>query len=272
MVRQQRGFTTARSTTRTTNVSPSSTATIKRARAFTPIASTRSTGDWMGFSAGNGVGLLRFVDGAKIGWSSRLLEPPRLPLPCLAQPARQPRDNRRSGGALCPCVRCGRHHSGADLYHPEVVYLSPTTRLFGQPRRIEGVEPTLAFIQLTIAACENIAYRPDQRAVIPGGRSAYTRIVFDWDAGHVRLRSIYVVVYRYRKGASVSRSSTTTRAPSWTSWEHPRAELHGDEVLPPLVCGLMMTRSTVTTHAHHFREMMTPMTTIYYEHDADRQP
>jgi ketosteroid isomerase-like protein len=27
-----------------------------------------------------------------------------------------------------------------DLYHPDVVYLSPTTRLFGGPRRIERVE------------------------------------------------------------------------------------------------------------------------------------
>lgn len=87
-----------------------------------------------------------------------------------------------------------------DLYHPEVVYLSPTTRLFGRPRRIEGVEATLAFIQLTIAACDNIAYRLDERAVMPGGRSAYTRIMFDWDADNVRLRSIYVVVYRYREG------------------------------------------------------------------------
>jgi hypothetical protein len=34
------------------------------------------------------------------------------------------------------------------LYHPEVVYLSPTVRLFGWPRRIEGVERTLEFIGL----------------------------------------------------------------------------------------------------------------------------
>ena len=88
-----------------------------------------------------------------------------------------------------------------DLYHPEVVYLSPTTRLFGEPRAIEGVEATLDFIQMTIAGCRNIDYRLDERAVIPGATAAYTRIVFDWDTDEgTRLRSEYVVVYRYREG------------------------------------------------------------------------
>ncbi len=87
-----------------------------------------------------------------------------------------------------------------DLYHPEVVYLSPTTRLFGGFRRIEGVEATLEFIQMTIAGCQNIAYRLDERAVLPDGISAYTRILFDWDAENSRVRSTYVVVYRYREG------------------------------------------------------------------------
>jgi len=87
-----------------------------------------------------------------------------------------------------------------DLYHPEVTYLSPTTRLFGWPARIEGVVATLEFIQLTIASCRNIQYRLDERAVLPGGTCAYTRIVFDWDTDDARLRSTYVVVYRYRDG------------------------------------------------------------------------
>ncbi|HEX6394558.1 MAG TPA: nuclear transport factor 2 family protein [Acidimicrobiales bacterium] len=89
----------------------------------------------------------------------------------------------------------------SDLYHPEVVYLSPTTRLFGEPRAIEGVEATLDFIQMIIAGCRNIEYRLDERAVIPGATAAYTRIMFDWDADKgPRLRSEYVVVYRYRDG------------------------------------------------------------------------
>ncbi len=87
-----------------------------------------------------------------------------------------------------------------DLYHPDVVYLSPTTRLFGWPARIEGVDATLEFIQLTIAGCRNISYRLDERAVLADGVSAYTRILFDWDTDDSRLRSTYVVVYRYRDG------------------------------------------------------------------------
>jgi hypothetical protein len=36
------------------------------------------------------------------------------------------------------------------LYHPDVVYLSPTVRLFGWLARIEGVDRTLAFNALTV--------------------------------------------------------------------------------------------------------------------------
>jgi ketosteroid isomerase-like protein len=87
-----------------------------------------------------------------------------------------------------------------DLYHPKVIYCSPTTRLFGWPRHIEGVEATLEFIQLTIAGCRRIHYELDERAVLPGARSAYARINFDWDSERARLRSTYVVVYRFREG------------------------------------------------------------------------
>lgn len=87
-----------------------------------------------------------------------------------------------------------------DLYHPEVVYLSPTVRLFDWGQRIEGVEATLEFIQLTIARCRNITYRLDERAIIPDGAGAYTRILFDWDSEDGRVRSTYIVVYRYRDG------------------------------------------------------------------------
>ena len=88
-----------------------------------------------------------------------------------------------------------------DLYHPEVVYLSPTTRLFGSTRRVDGLDATIDFIQLTIGGCHKITYRLDERAVLPDETSAYTRIVFDWDTDEgSRVRSIYVVVYRYRDG------------------------------------------------------------------------
>ena len=92
----------------------------------------------------------------------------------------------------------GAHH----LYHPDVHYLSPTTRLFGWPRRIVGRDRTLEFIQLTIAELDAIEYALDERAVITG-TSAYTRILFDFGIGGRRLRSVYVVVYRYREGLIV---------------------------------------------------------------------
>lgn len=87
-----------------------------------------------------------------------------------------------------------------DLYHPEVLYVSPTTRLYDRECPVVGRDRTLEFIELTIARCRNIAYRLDERAVLPGGDGAYTRISFEFDAGATRLRSRYVVVYRYRDG------------------------------------------------------------------------
>lgn len=85
-----------------------------------------------------------------------------------------------------------------DAYQPDVAYLSPTVRLFDWPRRIEGLEPTLEFIQLTIRECPNIGYEAVERACLPDGRSAFVRVHFDWDHGRFRLRSSYVVLYRYR--------------------------------------------------------------------------
>ena len=86
------------------------------------------------------------------------------------------------------------------LYHPEVLYLSPTVRLFGWPRRIEGVEKTLEFIGLTIEKCASIRYEAVESACLPDGTSSFVRVHFDWDQGDERLRSNYVVLYRYREG------------------------------------------------------------------------
>jgi len=86
------------------------------------------------------------------------------------------------------------------LYAPDVVYLSPTTRLYGAPARIEGVDATLAFIERTIAGVSAIAYAVDERAVIPPGDAGYVRVNFDFTIDGARLRSTYVVVYRYRDG------------------------------------------------------------------------
>jgi len=86
------------------------------------------------------------------------------------------------------------------LYHPEVIYLSPTVRLFGWPARIEGVDRTLEFIGLTIQHCEAISYAAVEHAVVPGADSAFVRIHFDWTRSGRRQRSNYVVIYRYRDG------------------------------------------------------------------------
>jgi ketosteroid isomerase-like protein len=98
------------------------------------------------------------------------------------------------------------------LYATDVIYLSPTTRLFDWPARIVGVERTLEFIGLTITGLSNITYGVDERAIIPGPAEAvgdsgdagdpgaYVRVRFDFDMSGTRLRSTYVVVYRYRDG------------------------------------------------------------------------
>jgi ketosteroid isomerase-like protein len=84
------------------------------------------------------------------------------------------------------------------LYQPDVVYRSPTVRLFDWPRRIEGVDRTLEFIALTIRRCEAIRYACVEQALLGGGAGAFVRIHFDWTADDRRLRSDYVVLYRYR--------------------------------------------------------------------------
>jgi ketosteroid isomerase-like protein len=87
------------------------------------------------------------------------------------------------------------------LYRPDVVYLSPTVRLFDWPRRIAGVERTIEFITLTIRSCHAIAYRAVETALVPTGDAAFVRIHFDWSTPDARrLRSSYVVIYRYRDG------------------------------------------------------------------------
>jgi ketosteroid isomerase-like protein len=84
------------------------------------------------------------------------------------------------------------------LYRSDVVYLSPTVRLFSWPQRIEGIERTLEFIALTIRGCRDITYRALEQALLPGD-AAFVRIHFDWTANDGRrLRSNYVVLYRYR--------------------------------------------------------------------------
>jgi ketosteroid isomerase-like protein len=86
------------------------------------------------------------------------------------------------------------------LYRADVVYRSPTVRLFGWPARIEGVERTLEFIALTVRNVGDIRYRAVESAIVPGGDAAFVRIHFDFTRDGRRLRSNYVVIYRYRDG------------------------------------------------------------------------
>ena len=86
------------------------------------------------------------------------------------------------------------------LYQREVVYVSPTVRLFDWPARIEGVEPVLEFIGLTIKNVHDVTYDAVETAIAADATSAFVRIHFDWQAGSQRLRSNYVVNYRYRQG------------------------------------------------------------------------
>ena len=66
-----------------------------------------------------------------------------------------------------------------DLYQPDVVYVSPTVRLFDWPARIEGIERTMEFITLTIRACS--------ATVRGGGASHHGRRRRGVRAGAVRL-------------------------------------------------------------------------------------
>jgi ketosteroid isomerase-like protein len=87
-----------------------------------------------------------------------------------------------------------------ELYQPDVVYVSPTVRLYDWPAQIEGIERTLEFIALTIRACPAIRYAAVEHAITSGADAAFVRVQFDWTHGAERLRSTYVVIYRYRDG------------------------------------------------------------------------
>ncbi len=108
------------------------------------------------------------------------------------------RDLERQEETFARAFASGDLELARPLYHPRVVYLSPTVRLFDWPERIEGVDSTLEFIGLTIRGLEHIGYRAVEKAVLPDGESAFVRVHFDWSHEGVRLRSNYVVLYRYR--------------------------------------------------------------------------
>ena len=89
-----------------------------------------------------------------------------------------------------------------ELYHPDVVYLSPTVRLYDWPDRIEGIDKTLEFIQLTIDSSSELAYQAVEFALVPANNSAFVRIHYDFicdTESKQRLRSNYISLYRFRE-------------------------------------------------------------------------
>ena len=97
----------------------------------------------------------------------------------------------------------GNIQLAAGLYHSEVVYLSPTVRLYDWPDRIEGIDKTLEFIQLTIDNSKNLTYQAVECAIVPANNSAFVRIHYDFcfgSEGSEHLRSNYISLYRYRDG------------------------------------------------------------------------
>ena len=53
---------------------------------------------------------------------------------------------------------------------------------------------------MTIRGCADIGYEAVEHAIAPGAEAAFVRVQFDWTQGAERLRSTYVVIYRYRDG------------------------------------------------------------------------
>jgi len=100
---------------------------------------------------------------------------------------------------LAAAFAAGDVERARPLYRSDVVYVSPTTRLFGWPSPIEGVDRTLEFIALTVSGISGVTYAVEERAPVDDA-GAYVKVRFDFDSGGARLRSTYVVLYRYRDG------------------------------------------------------------------------
>ena len=92
------------------------------------------------------------------------------------------------------------------LYHPDLIYVSPTFRIIDRPSWImTGIEAGLDFIQATLAGLRNIRYAPVTTAITADGRSAFAQIHFDWDAADGgRVRSNYISVYRYHDDGRIA--------------------------------------------------------------------
>jgi len=103
------------------------------------------------------------------------------------------------------CYEKADIYLGRSLYHPDLVYVSPTFRIIDRPSWVmTGIEAGLDFIQATLGGIDNIGYRAVSTAIETGGRAAFAQIHFDWDvAGSGRVRSNYVSRYRYHEDGRI---------------------------------------------------------------------
>src|SRR5579862_23608 len=109
-------------------------------------------------------------------------------------------DARRTGAAVCARLCCGEHRTGTAAVSPRSRVSQPDRAALRLASADRGVDRTLAFIALTIRGLHRIAYRAVEHAISSSGDSAFVRIHFDWTREGQRLRSNYVVIYRYRDG------------------------------------------------------------------------
>jgi hypothetical protein len=100
-------------------------------------------------------------------------------------------------------------------------------RLFDWPARIEGIERTLEFIGLTIRGLRDITYRAVERAIAADTGAAFVRVQFDWTRDDCRLRSNYVVIYRYRDGLIGQQELYTIPVAGWRLIGAPSAPTRG---------------------------------------------
>ena len=104
------------------------------------------------------------------------------------------------------CYEKGDIYLGRALYHPDLVYVSPTFRIIDRPSWVTtGIEAGLDFIQATLTGIDNVRYAAVSTAIVSGGRAAFAQIHFDWDGeGGGRVRSNYISMYRYHDDGRIA--------------------------------------------------------------------
>ena len=75
------------------------------------------------------------------------------------------------------CYEKADIYLGRSLYHPDLVYVSPTFRIIDRPSWVmTGIEAGLDFIQATLGGIDNIGYQAVSTAIATDGRAALRRL------------------------------------------------------------------------------------------------